>query len=429
MRSADGSPGRPQAADSSTRMFGIGLRAVSLAAKFALLFFMARYLAPADFGTYGLLAAAIGYATYVVGADYYTYANRELIRGDRNRRGGILKHQVAAYGATYSLAIPLALLPFAHGVLPWPLVGWFLTLLILEHAGQESMRILVALGRPVAGAVALFLRAGLWPLVVMLLLWRQPEFRQLPSVLACWAASAALGQAFAMMLIVRMRPGGWAVPIDWAWIRRGFRVAAWFLAGSLALRGLFTVDRFWIDQVATPETLAAYVFFISIAGALPALLEAGLFAFEYPAMVATYPGLDAAERRRHAARLLLQAGAFAAAYCIAVPLLLPVVLEIVGRTEYAGQGFFLVAGLVAMSLYVLSLVPHFGLYALGMDRAIVLGNILAFIAFFPITLALRQVLSADDAIPAALCASFLLLLIWKMLAFHRVAPPTRQVVI
>jgi O-antigen/teichoic acid export membrane protein len=236
-------------------------------------------------------------------------------------------------------------------------------------------------------------------------------------VLGCWVASGLLALTISAHFIRRANLGGWRDPVDWAWVRRGFQVAAIFLVGSLALRALFTVDRFWMEKSASPQVLGAYIFYMSIAGALPALLEAGLFTFEYPSMIATYPDLDIADRRRHARKLLLRAMILSMAYAVMVALCLPLVLGFVGRPEYSEHVFMLAAGMAAMFLYVMGLVPHFALYSMGKDRLIVVGNIVSLLAFFPAVIVLRVVLPVHDTIPAGLCVAFMVLFVWKWVGF------------
>lgn len=389
---------------------------VALAAKFASIFLIARFLAPADFGMYGLVAAGVAYATYAAGADFYTYSNRELICTEQDDQGRILRHQAIAHGLVYAVVIPLIVVLFAFGLLPWTVFWWFLALVVVEHFGQELGRLLVALGHAPAAALLLLCRTGLWPLAVVLVMWWQPELRTLAIVLECWVASSVVGVAFAMQVIGRKGLRGWLGATDWAWIRKGFRVAGWFLIGSLALRALFSADRFWMDSTTNPEVLGAYVFHMSIAGALPALMEAGVFAFEYPAMVASYPDMTRSERLRHAARLLLKVGLLSAAYCVLVALILPSALDLVNQPEYGRHSFFLIAGMAAMALYVASLVPHFALYAMRRDREIVIGNILALLFFLGGTICSREFVSPEYAIPTGLCVAFGALLAMKSAA-------------
>src|SRR5690606_27760460 len=95
-------------------------------------------------GLYGLLAATIAYALYPIGLDFYAYSTREILRVDRGQWGGMLRNHGALALVLYSVVLPLLLLVFAMGFLPWTLAPWFYILLILEHLNQELSRLLVA---------------------------------------------------------------------------------------------------------------------------------------------------------------------------------------------------------------------------------------------------------------------------------------------
>lgn len=75
------------------RLINIALRGMTLGSKFLLIFFLARFLEPAELGLYGLLVATIGYALYLLGLDFYTYSTREILKRERNEWGGLLKNQ------------------------------------------------------------------------------------------------------------------------------------------------------------------------------------------------------------------------------------------------------------------------------------------------------------------------------------------------
>ena len=55
---------------SLARLFNMALRGLTLASKFLLIFFLARFLEPAELGLYGLVVATIGYALYLLGLDF-----------------------------------------------------------------------------------------------------------------------------------------------------------------------------------------------------------------------------------------------------------------------------------------------------------------------------------------------------------------------
>lgn len=71
-----------------SQLTNIAIRGSTLASKFLLIFFLARFLEPSELGVYGLFAATIGYSLYLLGFDFYTYTTRELLKCDRSQWGG-----------------------------------------------------------------------------------------------------------------------------------------------------------------------------------------------------------------------------------------------------------------------------------------------------------------------------------------------------
>ena len=105
------------------RALNITLRGVTLGCRFLLIFFLARFLEPAQLGLYGLLTATIGYSLYLLGFDFYTFTTREILKRERHEWGGLLKDQGALSLVLYVIFIPLLSLIFVKGLLPWSLAG------------------------------------------------------------------------------------------------------------------------------------------------------------------------------------------------------------------------------------------------------------------------------------------------------------------
>lgn len=103
-----------------------GLRGATLTSKFILVFFLALFLEPGDLGLYGLLTVTISYSIYVIGFDFYTYSTRELLAQPRERWSPMLRDQGVYFMLAYLLVLPLLVVIFLQGWLPWHLAGWFL---------------------------------------------------------------------------------------------------------------------------------------------------------------------------------------------------------------------------------------------------------------------------------------------------------------
>ena len=404
-----------------TRLANIALRGMTLASKFLLIFFLARFLEPAELGLYGLLVATIGYALYLLGLDFYTFTTREILKRERNVWGGLLKDQGALTLLLYAVFIPLLLLVFSTDSLPWSVAGWFFALLVLEHLNQELMRLLIAISEPLLASLVLFLRSGIWALAVTLVMIFTPETRNLDSVLAAWTLGGLSAFLLAAWRLYRLRIGGWRKRIDWLWIRQGIKIALPLLVATLALRGLFTLDRYWLEALAGLEVLGAYVLFMGVANAMMSFLDAGVFAFIYPGLISAFQKQSKDAFRQGVKKLFIQTASFSLIFAVMALLLIGPLLDWLDKPLYREQQGMFPWILTATVLYALGMIPHYALYAQGQDRPIIHSHIVSLIVFIPATWLFSKQWP-HIAIPLGLCVAFFLILLWKLQAYFRLTP-------
>lgn len=404
-----------------TRLFNLALRGVTLASKFLLIFFLARFLEPAELGLYGLLAATIGYALYLLGLDFYTYTTRELLKRDREEWGGLLKDQGALTLVLYVLFVPLLSLVFATGTLPWPMAGWFFGLIVLEHLNQELMRLLIAISRPVLANVVLFLRQGAWAVIATALMFFDPETRNLETVLLAWTLGGLAALLLAAGRLCQLRIGGWRKRVDWSWIRQGVKVAVPMLVATLAIRGVFTLDRYWLEALSGLEVLGAYVLFMGIGNAMMSFLDAGVFAFLYPGLISAFQKGDADAFRQGVKRFFIQTTVFSLCFALVALVLIDPLLSWLDKPLYREQQGMFPWILLAIFLYALGMIPHYALYAQGRDRPLIHSHIASLVIFIPATW-LFSIHWPHLAVPLGLSVAFFLILVWKTTAYFRLTP-------
>ena len=403
------------------RLTSVGLRSLSLVSKFILLFFLARVLPPADVGLYGLVVATVGYAVMGIGLDFYTYATRELLGRTRHEWPTILRDQAAVYAVVYATALPLFLLLFQFEILPWNVAVWFFVLLIVEHAAQEIGRVLIAMGRPLFANIVLFLRSGLWVWAVVALMMFGQEFRHLNVVFAAWAVggiSAIVLSVFAFGHLPWNQRGN---TIDWRWIRNGIVVGAVFLAASLCLKGLFTLDRYIVNGAAGPDLLGVYTFYISIAMAAIAFLDAGVFAFLYPPVVTTYRAANFDGFRQQMRKLWHNATIATVCLLIGGAVFVQPAIILIDRPIYGEYLIVFWVLLGAVGMYAISMVPHFGLYAFARDRDILFSHAVGFVMFLVTALGTSPVwpmMGVALGLVAGM-AVILLVKLWRYSYWHR----------
>ncbi|KAA0014603.1 hypothetical protein F0A17_02870 [Billgrantia pellis] len=398
------------------RFVNLGLRGSTLAAKFALLFVLAYFLEPVDVALYGLIAATISYSLYALGFDFYSYSTRELLGSPRAQWAKLLRDQTVFFVSIYCLVLPLLLMVFASGLLPWSVAPWFFVLAVLEHLGQELNRMLVAMSRQLLAGVVLFLRSGIWAFVVALMFWYSEAFRNLEFVFLAWAIGAFLACLLGVLSLRSLDRSCLVQEVDWRWIFSGIKVAIPLLLATLAIRAVFTVDRYWVEDIAGTEVLAAYVLFAGVANAVVAFLDAGVFVFLYPRIVSAFKESNAQAYDKGMLALLKQAFCITLLLCLAAGLLIHPVLHWLGREAYSQHVGILYIMLLAMFIFSMSMVPHYGVYAMSKDRYIVGSHILTLFVFLLAAASLASV-SPIYAVPVALCISFAFMATCKLVAY------------
>ncbi|HWK42602.1 MAG TPA: oligosaccharide flippase family protein [Croceibacterium sp.] len=397
-------------------MLNVALRVATLGTRFALIFVLARYLDVASVGYYGLFTAAIGYALLCVGLDLYVYTTREIAKTDANRQGHLLKNQAALVVLLYFALTPLAIILLPTTGLPKIILYWFIPILFLEHINQELYRLLIILHRQIAASTLLFIRQGSWALAITGLMIVREDSRNLTVVMAFWATAGVFAAAAGLRKLHGLRMGGWRERIDWRWIRNGIGVSGAFLAATMAIRGVQTFDRYWLEDIAGIEVVGAYVLFFGIASALNVFLDAAIFSFRYPELIRLSHEQRYTEMRSRVHIMALLTIGACLAFSVASSLLLPILLSWIGEKIYLSEISLYYWVLAAMISYSLSMVPHYALYARGNDRTIIASH-LAALPVFGATTWLMLRISPSEAVPAGVFVAMTTVLMWKTIAY------------
>ncbi|MFG6569716.1 lipopolysaccharide biosynthesis protein [Sulfitobacter sp. 1A13679] len=398
------------------RIGNVGLRSLTLGTRFLFIFFLAKYLSPSDVGYYGLFTATVGYAMYFVGLDFYAFATREIIKTPKEDRGQLLRGQAALSGLLYLGLLPVALVFLYNTGWPAHLVWWFIPILMLEHFNQEVFRLLVALSEQVIASLILFARQGSWAIGIVILMAVEPASRNLDAVMGFWLLGGAGAAGLGFWKLKKLSMGGWGRAVDWAWVKRGIQVSVWLLIASLALRGIQTVDRYWLEALGGIDQVAAYVLFLGVASTLMVFLDAGVFSFAYPTLIAQYHANEQSAARKTLRAMLVQTVALSAAFAVASLLLLPYLLKWIGKLAYLDAVHLYPWLLLAMVINALGMIPHYALYASRRDNIIIYSHLLAMVAFVAATWALSDAVGAM-AVPVGLNIAFFTIFTIKTLGF------------
>ncbi len=400
----------------SARLLNIGLRGSTLGARFVFIFFLAKYLEPSSVGYYGIFVATVAYSMYFVGLDFYTYVSREIVRTNASQRGQLLKAQAALSGILYLALFPLGLWLLSQSGWPRYLIWWFLPILLLEHFNQEMSRLLIALSEQLTSSVILFIRQGSWAIAIIVFMYVDSNTRNLNFILVFWAVAGVAAACIGMWKLKQIKTEGWGLPIDWAWVKKGIGVSTAFLVATLALRGVQTFDRYWLEALGGIEMVGAYVLLLGIAGTLMTFLDAAVFSFAYPTLIRLNHQNDNEKARELVKVLLRQTIVLSVIFGLISWFLLPYFLAWIGNPLYQQAASWYPWLLAAVTINAISTVPHYALYASGVDRPIIFSHMCALLFFIAVTWLCSQKY-ALLAVPIGLNAAFASMLVWKFAAY------------
>jgi len=389
-----------------------------MASRFALVIVLAKIFEPAEVGQFGLFLATVTLSMLIIGGEFYTYSQRELITLPKKDRSFVIQHQLIAIGLLYIFLLPPQLLIFHFDLLPMRFMYWFLGVLVVEHISQEINRLLVAMQRPVLASWVLYVRMGSWVACVIPVIWLYPDYRKLEFLFGSWFAGASLAIIIGSVVIYRESRPWERVNVDWMWIRTGFKVAALFLIATASFKMLTTVDRYIVEYLSSLDVLGAYVLFAGMAMAVVNFLDPAVFSFLYPRAVSAYRQKDFAVYKKVMKEMIWSALGVALILVTAVIVLTPFVLDWIGKETYQQNISILWVLLTVSTVYGVSMIPHYGLYAKGADHCIAYAHISSLIVFI-ITVYIISPYTPLLATAYSLLAAFVWIGIVKTVCYYK----------
>lgn len=400
------------------RLLNVSIRMLVLISRFIFLFYIAKFLEPAEVGLYGLFVASVLYTLYFLGLDFYTYTTREIAGASREVWGGYIKNQAFFSLLMYVVFIPLSIVIFLFDILPWSLLVYFLFILVLEHICLEFIRFFIAASEQISSTIVLFLNQGGWALILIVLMSLDVSYKNIESIFIFWIFGSLLAIIFSAYKLSKMNISGWGNKPDFEWIKKGLFIAIPLLIGTLAYRGVFTFDRILINYTSSLEIVAVYVLFIGVAGVLLALLDAAVFSFAYPKLISCFKNNLKDEYYRIFNRVLSLTILLSLGYWFLSYIFLPVLVAWIGRESYFEYCHVFYWLLIAMTINGFWMVFHNGLYSQGMDKHIVWSHVLSLVVFVFLFFILN-IFFEYQSILISLIISQLVILAWKCIAFYR----------
>lgn len=398
----------------------VGLRAITLASKFLLVLFMARYFAPRELGIYGVFSGAIAIVLVPLGLEFYAFSMRELVAATPERRAAMIRDQLAMHAIVYAVAVVLAAGVLVFGLLSPVWAIWFAILAILEHLSHEATRVLIALSRAISANIVLFVRTAAWVYLVLALAFTDPGTRQVGTIFAAWSVGALASLGLCAIIFARLPwRAALKADIDWKWIRTGLRTVRPFFLTAISATGLIYVDRFFLTRSAGLDIVGIYTFFFGITSSVQNLVNSGVSMTRIPRIISAWEkeGPEGLRReirsmlRYNLATTIILAGLAAA--------LIGPALAIVDKPAYRDHLWIYFILLLAAVARCLAEVPLYTLYARRQDRALAFANVTAFLAVISANVVLTPAFGGVGAALSSFCGALALGLLTTYVAWFR----------
>lgn len=400
------------------RFTNLCVRSLALAARFLFVLFLGKFYDAGTVGVFGLLNTSVILAYMIMGFDFYSYANRELVKAPEEEKAYVLTNQAIFLIFTFVLSLPVVIyLVFYLEVLDDAYLLPFVLLLFNEYLGQEFYRIFTTLQKPLTANAVFFIRNASW-VILYFFAWfmgyTSPEATGLEVLVWYWVAASIAGNL--LSLFMQTKYVDWQtgrIRLDLSWIKKGFKVSLWFFASTIAYKIIEFSNRYIIDFYQGKDEVGYYTFFSQIANLVNVIVFTMVVMHMYPVLLAKSANQQLGELHSFYKVMIRKIVIWSLASGACVGVLIFPVLQYLGREaffDHIHTFFFLVLANILLNT---SLAPHYALYALHKDKMLFTSTLFGVLVNIVLNFVLIPWYGAPGAAIAMLC-SYVLVLIFKL---------------
>ncbi len=357
----------------------VGIRGIGLVAKFLLILCLVRYFQPSDLGLYGIITAIVAYALFFLSLEFYNYTSRALVDASPITQAVIIRDQFILHAIVFLLLSPLFYLVFYNNMLPRPLCGLFILLVITEHISNELMRILIAMARPYLANLVFFLRQGLWALILLPLFLLIPSSRSFNTILIAWLSGAAFSILIATLGLRHLPMRRiWQEPINWTNMWQGLRISRPFIISAFCALSMLYIERFFVNYYCGLDAVGIYTFYAGLSLTLHNLVNTSVSKMRLAPLLSAWKQNNHLQFQHEGRRMLKDTTLFVLLFAaLSLCLIFPFV-NFLNKPVYLSHlsiFYFLLFGAACRSI---ADVPLYTLYAQHSDRLLLSINLAAF---------------------------------------------------
>lgn len=374
----------------TTPIVNLSLKGMSVLSRFFLILYISKYFSIDEVGEYGLFNTSIMFLLLIVGLDFYQFSNREIVAVGKVKRSFVVTQQIILHIISYALFLPLILLIFFAGIIPFKYLIVFYAILILEHINQEIYRTFIALSKSMTSSFLIFLKNGFWALV-LLLIWIFSEnqvYFNLKYLYVFWLSGNVLALVIGTYKFKQYFDFISFSKVDFNWIKKGLKISIFFLVSTIAFKIIEFSDRYMIDFFLTKTEVGIYTFFFQLSNIVNVVVFNSILIIFYPKILKSISNKDGFVQTKKSMSRQVYTVSFVVA--IAIYFGTPFLLDIVDKPEFIENQSILILLLVGNLMLNFSFIYHYILLGLKRDRLLMnvtlvgaVVNVLLNIIFIP----------------------------------------------
>ena len=354
------------------------LRGITLGSKFLLSIYLVKFLSLEANGEYGIFVATISMLTYVLGLDFYSFNNREILQENSSESGKKIKNQFFLFTIVYLIVLPLLYVLGLFDFIGEKYVFLFYLILIFDHISIELYRLLVVFSKPIQANMNLFLRTGIW-ILVLIFAWHNDfeELKNLKSVFNFWMIGSFLSVAYS---IFSLSTTGISIPwrekIETKWILAGLKIATPFFIATLSYKTIQFADRYMVEFYLGTKQTGVYYFFSNISMLIETFVQTTVVMIYSPQLIASLKK-DKPFQINIFKTFSKEIVIYSVLAVVSVCAIIYPLLYIVEKTElFLSISVFFVM-VTTRFIFNISLIYHFKLYVAKKDRIIMTSTLVA----------------------------------------------------
>lgn len=363
------------------RIINLLLKMLSLSSKFAFIVLAGKVISETDFGYYALFSSFIVYISGFIGLEYHSYNNRMMISSKSSEQKILFSNQLAFITIVIVFCAPISLLLYFFDALPWSLTVWFFLILVFEYTSLEIVRLLNILDEQIKSTIIYSIKTSCW-MIPLTVVWFFKDNAEIYSVYFLWLFFSILSTLVGVFFLRRKIIEDFK--LSNVYFNKIISVVSKskviFISSQLALI-VFVLDRYLLKLYSGVELVSVYFFYFMITNSLLAVLESSVFVFYVPSLIRSINKKD--EKLIFSLIKDMRNMAFVVVFlCAAIMMVsIDLVIKYVGKELFFNYKSIFYILLFSVVLRVLSLVYHYAIYSLKLDKELAYINLCSLILF------------------------------------------------